>query len=364
MARAVSRAGRPRTKQDIQSAPRCRKVARVGGDPQGIRRVGRPVRRSSEVRRLRGRVAEYQSQPCAAHSCKHRGACQESCGPLLRGDGDGRRAALHVRSWVARLQSQGLARQTVKGAFLTVSQVFASAVVDGVVARTPCIGIDFGIERERDEVHFLTAEQVGDLAAAITPRYRVAVLTAAYEGLRAGELWALKARRVSELTRTIDVVESAFEVGGVRAEGPTKTGKVRTIGLPSFLAAEIKTHLDEYGTSDAGPLHVSGGSTRPTPQLRHAPFPARGERGRASGGRPLARPPTHMRGAAHSGRAASRRSPRPARPLNDPCHFRHIRPSVSAGTPGSRRCTRHDLLGSPALGLSRVDTCTTFRADG
>ena len=45
---------------------------------------------------------------------------------------------------------------------------------------------------------------------------------------------------MNELTRTIEVVESAYEVRGVREEGPTKTGKVRTIGLPSFLAEEIK----------------------------------------------------------------------------------------------------------------------------
>lgn len=165
--------------------------------------------------------------------------------------------ALHIRSWVASMRASGLALATVKAAYLTVAQVFSAAVVDGVVGRTPCVGIDFGRERAREETLFLTARQVGDLADAITPRYRAAVLVAGYQGLRAGELWALKARSVNELTRTIDVIESAYEVHGVLEEGPTKTGKKRTIGLPTFLAEEIKTHLGHYGTSNAGHVFSS-----------------------------------------------------------------------------------------------------------
>jgi integrase len=139
--------------------------------------------------------------------------------------------SLHVRSWVANMHAVGLARATIKAAYLTVAQVFASSVVDGVIGRTPCVGIDFGTERAREEALFLTARQVADLADAITPRYRAAVLVAGYEGLRAGELWALKARSVNELTRTIDVTGSAYEVRGVRAEGPTKTGSAYLSGL-------------------------------------------------------------------------------------------------------------------------------------
>jgi integrase len=41
-------------------------------------------------------------------------------------------------------------------------------------------------------MHFLSAEQVNDLAGAISDRYRVLIYTAAYSGLRAGELCALQ----------------------------------------------------------------------------------------------------------------------------------------------------------------------------
>jgi integrase len=116
---------------------------------------------------------------------------------------------------------------------------------------------------------FLTAEQVAALADAITPRYRLAVTFAAYEGLRAGELWALKARRVNELTRAVDVVEAVAELSnGELIEGPTKTGKVRTIGLPTFLLDDFKTHLSTFGTTDEG--HVF--SSTEGAQVRHGNF--------------------------------------------------------------------------------------------
>jgi hypothetical protein len=43
-------------------------------------------------------------------------------------------------------------------------------------------------------MHFLTARPVEDLAAAIDPRYELLVRLAAYTGLRAGELVALRVR--------------------------------------------------------------------------------------------------------------------------------------------------------------------------
>jgi integrase len=79
-------------------------------------------------------------------------------------------------------------------------------------------------------MHFLTAEQVNLLADAIDDRFRAAVYLAAYGGLRAGELWALKGDRTNLLAARIDVVASMSEAGGLHA-GPTKTGKRRTITI-------------------------------------------------------------------------------------------------------------------------------------
>ena len=88
-----------------------------------------------------------------------------------------------MRSWVARLVAAGYVTSTMGGVFNTCAQVFAQAVDDGVIARSPCAGVSLPEDRRREETHFLTPEQVADLADAIHPRFRALVYTAAYTGL-------------------------------------------------------------------------------------------------------------------------------------------------------------------------------------
>jgi integrase len=142
----------------------------------------------------------------------------------------------HVRAFVAELVRAGYAPSTVKAIYQIVAQIFAQAAVDGLVPRSPCIGIETPRERQREEMHFLEPEHVNALAAALDHRYRALIYTAAYAGLRAGELGALTTRRLDLLKGTLHVAESAGEVGGRRIVGPTKTGRVRTLTLPPFLA--------------------------------------------------------------------------------------------------------------------------------
>ena len=99
-------------------------------------------------------------------------------------------------------------------------------------------------------MHFLEAGQVDALAGAIDDRYRALVYLAAYGGLRAGELVALKVSRVNTLAGTLEVAEAASEVRGRLTFGPTKTGRVRTIGLPRFLADMLGEHIGRYPTAD------------------------------------------------------------------------------------------------------------------
>ena len=84
-----------------------------------------------------------------------------------------------VRAFVAKLTSAGRAPSTVKAIYLTASQGFDQAVLDGVIARTPCLGVPLPSDRKQDEMHFLSADQVNDLAAAIDDRYRALIYCAA-----------------------------------------------------------------------------------------------------------------------------------------------------------------------------------------
>lgn len=155
-----------------------------------------------------------------------------------------------VRAWVAELSSKGLAPSTVKATYLTFGQIVRTAEIDGLIRRSPCVGIELPADNSRTEMHFLTTAQVATLAGAIENRYRCLIFTAAYTGMRAGELGALKLERVNLLKRTVAVVESLGEVRGVLTTGPTKTGKRRTISLPGFLAEMIGAHIGTYPGRD------------------------------------------------------------------------------------------------------------------
>ena len=66
----------------------------------------------------------------------------------------------HARAFVAALVASGLAPATVKSITLTTSQVFAQAVDDSLIARSPFAKIKIPADRNHEEMHFLTAEQV------------------------------------------------------------------------------------------------------------------------------------------------------------------------------------------------------------
>lgn len=169
----------------------------------------------------------------------------------------------HVRAWVAELSACGLAASTVKATYRTFAQIMRTAEVDGLILRSPCIGIELPAETSREEMHFLGPQDVAALADAITPRFRAAIYTAAYTGLRAGELWALHLERVNLLKRSLSVVESLSEVRGELVTGPTKTRGRRAVSLPAFLANMIGEHVSRYPARDGyvfsaaegGPVH-------------------------------------------------------------------------------------------------------------
>src|SRR5262249_38079551 len=81
----------------------------------------------------------------------------------------------HARAFVADLVSSGRAPSTVKGITLTASQVFAQALDDRLISRSPFESVSLPSDREHEEMAFLTADQVNDLAAHIDDRYRAAI---------------------------------------------------------------------------------------------------------------------------------------------------------------------------------------------
>ena len=166
-----------------------------------------------------------------------------------------------VQSWVAQLNAKGYAPATTRKAVELLAGVMSRAVAAELLPRSPCRDIDLP-RLEQTEMRFLSAAEVGQLADAIDPRYRVLVLTAAYTGCRFGELAALRPDRIDFLRRTIRIEETLNEVRGQIVIGPPKTRKARrAVSIPSFLADILAAHVagkpaDGYVFSgpEGGPL--------------------------------------------------------------------------------------------------------------
>jgi integrase len=151
-----------------------------------------------------------------------------------------------VRVWVAAMIDSGLSAATVNATYRTFARIMALAEVDGLITRSPCIGIALAKETSRQEMHFLDPDEVSRLAAAVDERYRALIVSAAYTGLRWGELAGLRVERVNFLRGTINVVEALTEVNGHLQFGPTKTGAHRTVSLPGFLIELLAEQVRVY----------------------------------------------------------------------------------------------------------------------
>ena len=123
---------------------------------------------------------------------------------------------------------------------------------DEILGRNPLTGVK-PPPVEREEMRFLSHDDVAALVDAIDPRYRAMVLVAAYGGLRAGEIVALRARHLDLLHKTVTVVEQAQRRagGGFELQAPKSAAGRRAVSLPKFVVDELERHLSNV--SEPGP---------------------------------------------------------------------------------------------------------------
>lgn len=145
------------------------------------------------------------------------------------------------------------------------------AVRHKLIPANPATGIKFA-PYHRQEMCFLSAEEVVALADAIGDHYRSLILTAAYTGLRAGELEALKVGKLNLLRRTLLVDESASTVTGQGIVcGPTKTYAIRSVPLPRPLPDLLASYIADRADDPTAYVFVSPESRRRGP-LHHGNF--------------------------------------------------------------------------------------------
>jgi len=173
--------------------------------------------------------------------------------PTLGGVPMGRLSTPLIRSWRAGLVKKGNpGPTTIAKAYRLLHTICASAAVDGIIQRNPCVLTGAAVERPAERP-VATIDEVYALADAIDPRYRALVLLATFCGLRVGELRGLRQKNLDLLHREVHVVEQVQQLsGGVQVVGPPKTDAgVRTVAIPLAIVSDLENHL--AGFSVPGP---------------------------------------------------------------------------------------------------------------
>ena len=162
--------------------------------------------------------------------------------------------AVAVQRWLADLHSSELSPNTVAKAYRLLKGIFDGAVAANLVPRSPCTIKGASTERS-PEMLIATPEQVAAIADAVGPRWEALVVTAAYSGLRWGELAGLRREDVDLDAGTVRVARKLGEVNGRLAYGSPKTAAGRrTVGVPTFVIRTLELHLALYGEPGADGL--------------------------------------------------------------------------------------------------------------
>ena len=160
--------------------------------------------------------------------------------PLARID------VLAVRTWLAKMEVDGVGQATRAKAYRLLARILGAAVEARYLAVDPC-GIRRAASEGVPEMRIATVGQVAAIANRVPPRYRALVLVAAFGGLRWGELVGLRRKRVDLERGTVTVAEQLLEVNGAFSVGPPKSAAGRrTVTLPAVVVEALAEHLRRY----------------------------------------------------------------------------------------------------------------------
>lgn len=165
-----------------------------------------------------------------------------------------------VRAWYARLHGpSGTGECTAAKAYRLLRAMMRTAVADEVIVRNPCVIERGGVERS-PERPVLTVAEVGALAEAIAPRFRVLVLISAWCGLRRGELLALRRSDFDPLHKTLRVERAMNQlIDGTLVVGPPKTDAGRrSIAIPPHIIPDLVAHVEDFVEPDSESLMFTG----------------------------------------------------------------------------------------------------------
>jgi integrase len=145
-----------------------------------------------------------------------------------------------IRSWIARLQEEGLEDSYIYALHGRLAQIMNDAVHDGLLAKSPC-SRRTSPHLAQQRVYVATTEQVWQLYDLFADRIRPAVLLGAFVGLRLGETCGLR-------SEDVDFMRGVIHPQVQYPAEPLKTKISQTpVPIPASLAAELSSHIARSG---------------------------------------------------------------------------------------------------------------------
>jgi integrase len=164
----------------------------------------------------------------------------------------GRISADDVRAMMADAVAEGRSSSSVRRHVLVLRSVLGLAVEHQRLVVNVAATVRLPAERAR-EMRTLEHGQVIAIVEAHPEWYRPLVWTAAYTGLRWGELAGLAVDRLDLLHNTIRVDRTLVDVKGQLSFGPPKTKSgARTLTIPKTVAEVLEPHLASEPVQESG----------------------------------------------------------------------------------------------------------------
>jgi integrase len=149
---------------------------------------------------------------------------------------------MHVEKWVGELRAAGLAPSYVRAVYNRLVQIMRAAVRSRRIARFDLL--DKAPKAPEQRPYIAKDDHVWQLADAVPERLRIAVLVAAYAGLRDGELCGL---RLADIDFDRFVITPAVQYPAK----PLKTVESAwPVPVPEWLIREIGMHIDAGHASE------------------------------------------------------------------------------------------------------------------
>ena len=150
-----------------------------------------------------------------------------------------------IRSWNAKIAREHPA--TAAKAYRLLSTIMRTAVLDGIIASTPCKVRGAGSERA-PERPVATVAEIEALHGAMPPHLRLVVLLATWCQLRRGEILGLRRCDVDLNNSTIAIEQSrTYRMNGESfIKEPKSKASRRVLAIPTEISDELSHHLKLY----------------------------------------------------------------------------------------------------------------------